>query len=168
MFNKILGFTLTELMITLAVVAISVTLALPSFANLAQKRKVTGAVNEISSFLNYAQSEAVKRHEKVTVSVKRNLAGTNWCIGAVNEAQKLANNLDHCECDVAPGHTSSCSVDGQLQTITQAEFENVTMDALIGGNQERQNIHFNFDPLGGLKISDVGSTVDTERHAFSV
>lgn len=59
------GFTLLELMVTLAVAAILVTIAIPSYRGLVQRNTVTASVNDLVGDLNYARSEAVTRGQDV-------------------------------------------------------------------------------------------------------
>ncbi len=54
------GFTLVELMITLAVAAILATAAVPSFISMIASNRVTSASNEMVTALNLAKSEAVR------------------------------------------------------------------------------------------------------------
>lgn len=59
------GFTLLELMVTLAVAAILVTIAIPSYRGLVQRNTLTASVNDLVGDLNYARSEAVTRGQNV-------------------------------------------------------------------------------------------------------
>ncbi|WP_303638583.1 MULTISPECIES: GspH/FimT family pseudopilin [Stenotrophomonas] len=54
------GFTLVELMVTIAVVAILSTLAYPSFQSTIRSNRVTTINNEIIGLVNLARSEAVR------------------------------------------------------------------------------------------------------------
>lgn len=65
--NKIQGFTLLELMITLAVAAIMMSIALPSFMGLIRDSRMTTDANIILTSINYARSEAVTRNVQVTI-----------------------------------------------------------------------------------------------------
>ncbi len=55
------GFTLIELMITLAVAAVLLVLAVPSFRETIAENRLTVANNELVGALNLARLEAVKR-----------------------------------------------------------------------------------------------------------
>jgi len=61
------GFTLIELMVVLAIAAILVTLAAPSFVRLIQSSQVTGAVNTFLADVRFARSEAIRLGGSVTM-----------------------------------------------------------------------------------------------------
>lgn len=61
------GFSLIELMVTLAVAGVMLMVAVPSFGNLMISSQLTGMSNELASALNVARVEAVKRNAPVEV-----------------------------------------------------------------------------------------------------
>lgn len=61
------GFTLVELMVTLAVAAILATMAAPSFTALLNSNRLGGAANELVAALQTARMEAVRRNARVLV-----------------------------------------------------------------------------------------------------
>ena len=69
-----IGFTLIELMVTLAVAAIVLTTAVPGFRQMIQSNKVATDINAFVSALHLARSEAVKRGKPVTVCKSNNSA----------------------------------------------------------------------------------------------
>lgn len=59
------AFTLIELVVTIAVLAIVLGLAVPGFNSFIQSNRVTGHANGMVSALAFARSEAVNRSERV-------------------------------------------------------------------------------------------------------
>jgi len=161
------GFTLVELMITIVISAIALTLAVPSWENLVQRRQLTSAAEELASFLTYTQSQAIKSNQEITVTIKRNSGGTAWCVGAIDEDTKAANGLDHCECDAAVGDSTQCAIDGEVSRVLDANFEKFTMSGSQVGNTDSLDFNFNFDPVRGLKVADDG-TVDGNTHEVTL
>lgn len=158
------GFTLIELLIVVVIVAIGVALAVPTYQDIVQKRRVTSAAEQIAAFFTLTQSEAIKRNERVAVTVTRNSAGTNWCVGAMI---KIADD-DHCDCESTNANAADyCDfdVDGVSapQLINQAGFQSFTMNESAVGEDSNSDFHFNFDPIRGVKILDSGSA-DSNTH----
>ncbi len=61
------GFTLLELMVTVAMAAIVLTTGVPGFQTVVKNNRMTTATNGLVGALNLARSEAVKRGVRVTV-----------------------------------------------------------------------------------------------------
>jgi type IV fimbrial biogenesis protein FimT len=74
------AFTLVELIITIAVVAVLTAIALPSFREIGIRMNVTSTTNDVVGALNTARSEAVKRGLPVAV-VSVISGGGNWTSG---------------------------------------------------------------------------------------
>ena len=70
------GFTLLELMISIVILAVLFTFAVPSFRELMLNNKMTANVNDVISALRLARAEAIKRDSFVTVCAS-NAAGNN-------------------------------------------------------------------------------------------
>ena len=61
------GFTLIELMITIIIAAILLSIAIPSFTDIIAANRLTTNANELVTTLNFARSEAVKRGVRITL-----------------------------------------------------------------------------------------------------
>ena len=69
------GFTLVELMVTVAVLAIMAGLAVPGFRATVNANRLTGSVNELVNALQTARMEAIRRNQRTAVCLSAN-AGT--------------------------------------------------------------------------------------------
>lgn len=61
------GFTLIEMMVTIAIVGIFASIALPSFSSLIKSNRISTGTNELVSNLLLAKSEALKRSQTVSL-----------------------------------------------------------------------------------------------------
>lgn len=86
------GFTTVELLVTIAIAAILLTLAVPSMRTLIQNMRITSQANDLISDINFARSEAIRRSANVTIcqstdstaaSPTCSTAGTDWKIGRI-------------------------------------------------------------------------------------
>jgi type IV fimbrial biogenesis protein FimT len=66
------GFTIIELMVTLAVVAVVVTVGVPAFTDFVRNQRATSQANDLLVALNFARSEAVKRGRSISVCATDN------------------------------------------------------------------------------------------------
>lgn len=73
------GFTLMELLVTLAIMALLLALAMPSFKSSIDSNRRTTYANQLVEDLNLARSEAIKRNKKVVVCAS---SGGTSCITA--------------------------------------------------------------------------------------
>ncbi len=82
--TKTHGFTLIELMATLAVAAIVVALGMPGMRSLINDNRLSAATNTFVSSLNIARSEAIKQGRNARLCVSADQAtcsGTDWGLG---------------------------------------------------------------------------------------
>jgi type IV fimbrial biogenesis protein FimT len=119
------GITLTELLISLTIIIILSTVAIPSFLTLLKHHRTKNTAEELFNFLNYARSEAIKRNTPVYISFS---SGNNWCYGI--------NISTPCDCNIP----SSCNLGSQ-----RASNANQTSLSLIG----YPNNHFYFEGSRG-------------------
>lgn len=61
------GFTLIELMVTLVVLAILASIAVPSFQNTIQSSRTLSISNNLTTAMQFARSEAIKRGVRVDI-----------------------------------------------------------------------------------------------------
>jgi type IV fimbrial biogenesis protein FimT len=66
------GFTMVEMMVALLIAGVILTLVIPSFSSFLNKRKVDGAMAELSTDLQFARTEAVSRNTPVRITFGSN------------------------------------------------------------------------------------------------
>ncbi len=78
--SRTAGFTLLELMITLAIAALLIGLAAPSFTNMIKGNQIAAARASISAGIKGARGEAVERKQPVSIcpSTDQSTCGGNW------------------------------------------------------------------------------------------
>ena len=79
------GLTLVELMVTLAVLAILVTVGVPQFQSVIQGNRAISSANELLGTLQLARSESVKRGRDVLICPSSDqdtcTGNTDWSVG---------------------------------------------------------------------------------------
>jgi len=112
------GFTLIELMVTLAVLAVLMAAAIPAFVDFRERAAVRGAGAELVSFWANAKLEAVKRDTPVTVVLRKTASGA-MCLGASTTGSACAcENANACDVAQFPADSLAAS---------QAEWRGATM-----------------------------------------
>lgn len=90
------GFTLVELMVTVAVVAILASIAAPSFSEMIKNNRLAAVANDLTADLMFARSEATKRGVSVTLcasSTGTECSGTDWSAGRIAFLDKDADGV---------------------------------------------------------------------------
>jgi type IV fimbrial biogenesis protein FimT len=82
--NNADGFTLVELMVTLAVVGVLTSIAAPSFRGMVLDTRLSNQANDMLLSLKFTRSEAVKRNARVTMC--RSSTGTGCAAAATGPA----------------------------------------------------------------------------------
>lgn len=140
MSRKQRGFTLIELMVTVAILAILAVVGIPSFLSAIEKNRLKNAVEEVYGLLVEARSEAVVRSRDTLIDVD----GGAWCVGY--REQNATGTLGNCDCTVtnlADANVCSARTGGTnvLKRVTGADFPGVTIST--------GSTNTSFDPVRG-------------------
>lgn len=100
------GLSLVEILVTLAVLAIAVGAALPSFSAMAENRHLQGTAAQFEADVAYARDAARLRSQAITLSLLPNAEDARCWLVHAGEPQ-------NCRCDAATG-AAACDAPAQL------------------------------------------------------
>lgn len=145
------GVTLVELVVTIAVLAILVTMAAPSFADLAQRSALRGAADNVVAVVALAKEEAIKRDQMVRVDFKP--VGAGFCVGA-----KVVASIGEAGCDCS---AATCPLVSYPKETSDLHRVTLTGTPLFGTDSG-----FVIDPKTGMLVdfSDGGAIVLGTSH----
>lgn len=159
------GFTVVELVITVAIVALLAALALPNFREFSVRMTVTDNTNDLVGALNVARSEAVKRGRAAAVIANDGNWNNGW---QVVVAKTTAGGIEQVPTSPGAG-ADDCSgyVDNEVDADNEvplcpryrgalAETYTIT-SAATGGGLDSQ-----------VTFSPTGAMVGADRFDFSV
>jgi len=125
---KYTGFTLVELMITLAVLSVLIAVGVPQFSSSTANSRLTSAINTLSGDLAFARTEAIKRGIDVDVtSSNADWATSGWTVSATNASDvttdfRISPPLTaNATISTAPA-TTSVTFSANGRTTTQVAF----------------------------------------------
>lgn len=134
------GFTLAEVLVVVSIIAIGLTLSIPSWSETRSKRAIVSASEELSAFLSAGRSLAIKHNKDVVVSLVYQDSST-WCVGLVDADSA-------CDCTVGDANLNNyCSVGGVPQLMRASDFSQIEMVS------HAADASFTFDRIRGTLIS---------------
>lgn len=129
------GSTLIEVMVSVAILGILASIAVPSFQGLRERARVQAAAEAVYAQLAFSRSEGIKQNRDLFVSITQG-ASTAWCVG-------LSNTAVACNCNT-PSAEDACQFGpaGLLaqRTLQGNDFPGVTLstdNALFGFESRR-------------------------------
>ena len=165
--KPIRGMTLIELMITIAVASILMTLAVPTFLEAIRTSRLSTAANELSTALALARGEAVRRGARVTLCRSStwdavlptcDTGGGAWTDGwvlFVNGDSDVPPVIDGGEEILRRGQ----AFDGMLRVLTTADFASALTYRPDGSARLDNNQFVN----GVLRICSPGGATNNAR-----
>jgi type IV fimbrial biogenesis protein FimT len=120
--SKQRGFTLMELMVTLSIAGIMLSIAIPNFTSTIKGSRITTQVNEFVTSMNFIRSEAVKRG--VRVSMCKSSDGAT-CVTTGDWAQGWI---------VFTNQNDDANYDGAPETILKIQGATQSQIAVVGNS----------------------------------
>ncbi|OGT55970.1 MAG: hypothetical protein A3E01_14525 [Gammaproteobacteria bacterium RIFCSPHIGHO2_12_FULL_63_22] len=131
------GFTVIELMVTVAVMLVLIAIAQPSFESLRQRTAIRTAGEHLASFWNQARLEAAKRNQLVKVGVVQSSSGGVFCLGAATTTDPA--DTTPCDCTAAAPSSDVCNV--ARFPADQSDWNRVTLAGItLGGGTNLTDI----------------------------
>lgn len=116
--TKLMGFTLVELLVTIAVIAIIASVSAPSFLSMRDQARTRAAAEAVFAQVQYARTESIKQSRDLWVTAA---PGVNWCIGISNAAG--------CDCNTAGSCQFGPAGNLMEHNIRSVDFSGITLDA---------------------------------------
>lgn len=120
------GFTLVELMVTIAVMAIISMMAAPSMSNLLESKRLDGNQRDLINTLSEAKNQAILGRQDVSINLNSTALNTptslNWKADS-NNSLELKN--------IAADGTQSSLTATTLTFNTNGVITNITQDTLL-------------------------------------
>ncbi len=171
--KKARGFTLVELMIGIAVLALLLALGVPSFINLTRNNRLITQTNELVTAMSLARSESIKRGLPVSVCVSSNQTdcdtGTpDWADGWIMFTDAGSpGELDGTDELLQVGQATSNGF-AVTEMETGAAYVQFTPSGLVNPAAARRlEIEWSADPTGRTRCISiaVGGRINTTQGA---
>ena len=151
--SKPKGFTLVELIVTVAVLAIIASVAIPAYQGLIQKQRLVAAAEAARSHLLFAKSEAIKTGSPSQLFIRISTGSSPWCLG-------ISSSNATCDCNL----DGSCTF-GLVSTernLSGSEFSGISassslthleIDSIRGGMNAVTGQEITLTSTGGEQLS---------------
>lgn len=144
------GSTLIEVMITVVVLGILASIAVPSFQGLRERARLQAAAEAVYAQLQFARSESIKENRDIFVHVSPGVSGA-WCVGLSNSA-----NANDCSCNVSSSCTFGPTGNAMQRNLPSGDFPGVALAT--------ETTIFGFESRRGARIF----TASTEEEAITL
>jgi type IV fimbrial biogenesis protein FimT len=134
------GFTLVELMIGLAIVAVTLAIAIPSYSTWILNAKLRTAAESMQTGLQLARAEAVSRNAPVSLTMG---TGSSWTVGCVTTTTACPATIQSRA--TGDGSSTAVTVSSTATTITFDNLGRMTAPVPATGVTFTQ-ISFGIDP----------------------
>lgn len=143
------GFTLIELMVTLSVLAIVLSLAVPSFASLLAANRLSTQTSDFIGALNLARSEAVRRAQPVALrSSDDDSYSKGWKVFTDNNADGAIPGTVTADDGTVIRETNAAAGTAAVKRVTRSD---APAPFVFTDAADADRMHLVFTSRGGIK-----------------
>lgn len=167
--SRLLGFTLVELMITVVIAAILLSLAMPGFRTWIQNAQIRNAAESVQNGLQRARAEAVGRNTNIEFVLG---AGSSWVVrlagGADIESRPSSEGSKDVTVTVTPAGATTVTFNNFGSVLAanadaSAPFTQVDLDSPLLSATESQELRVTIGLSGNVRMCDPNATAPSPR-----
>lgn len=126
--KKAYGFTLVELLFTVVILAIIVSIAIPSYRAFVNQKRLKVATEDLYNFIKASQSRGLNLPSAYYLSMK---TGSNWCYGLSDTSICDCTIADNCTISGIATAASSTNYAGESLSLSTTGFNGTASDPYI-------------------------------------
>ena len=144
------------MLVVLALIAIFVSLAVPSFQGTLKRYRVSAASAEIANALQYARAEAIRSRQAVTVSQTNTPGDCTPAAGTARGADWSCGINVYVD---TSGDGVQQANEPTLKTISATDFKGLSISLVLMTNAVGGNANIVYSPLGFAQGGNVGDAI---------
>jgi type IV fimbrial biogenesis protein FimT len=151
------GLTLIELVITIALTAVLLSLALPSLGARLDRQRVVSAAETLAADINEARFEAARQGRSVHLLVQ---GGTHWCWSVARDLACPCGQAQACELRASSPqkHPGIDALEGASLTMT-AQGRPEAPGAIVLQSRRGLRLRVDVQPLGRTRVCSDGAAL---------
>lgn len=147
------GFTLVELMVVLAILAVLVAIALPSARDFVARKRLEGAAQELVTDLRLLKSHQIQNRPGSGTSISFGVNDSKVCYALYARGNGADNTNEHCDCGLAADLACGPAGSGAPVLFRQVDIPNSTGITLTASPTRLTVNNYNGMPMFNRTLS---------------